>query len=305
MRLSATALQRLVALGGIALSGLSLSACSSVHPPTSGPKVVVAAERQWGSIVAEVAGPLVVVQNVIENPSTDPHSYEPTSADANAVAVANLVVANGLGYDPWASQLHSAAGSDAPLFDIGSFLRLPDGSNPHRWYSPSDIRRVVHGLVDVLGIGRSRAFRSALERGGDHFLHVSLRTYDRRIAQIRRAFAGTPVAASESIVLPMTSALHLHVITPPGLLRSVSEGGEPTAAEVTTSAAQLTHHQAAVYLYNPQNTTPLVKTQLNLARAAHLPIVQWTETPPLNQSFASWQTNQLTNLLLALKGTLP
>ena len=298
-------MKRLLALGGIALFGVSLTACSSVHPPTSGPKIVVAAERQWGSIVTEVAGPLVVVQNVIENPSTDPHSYEPTSADANAVAVANLVVANGLGYDPWALQLQSAAGSDAPLFSIGAFLGLPDGSNPHRWYSPSDIRRVVNGLVAILGRDRSQAFRSALQRGGAHFLHVSLKTYDQRIAEIQQAFAGTPVAASESIVIPMTSALHLHLITPRGLLRSVSEGGEPTAADVTTSAAQLTQHKASVYLYNPQNTTPLVKTQLNLARAAQIPIVRWTETPPLNESFATWQTRQLTELLTALKGTTP
>ena len=40
--------------------------------------------------------------SVITNPATDPHDYEPTAVDARTIAGAQMVIVNGIGYDPWA-----------------------------------------------------------------------------------------------------------------------------------------------------------------------------------------------------------
>src|SRR5581483_2930666 len=69
---------------------------------------VVAAENFWGSIAAQLGGTRVTVTSIITNPDTDPHSYEPTPADAVALAKADMVVYNGIGYDPWVPQLLAA-----------------------------------------------------------------------------------------------------------------------------------------------------------------------------------------------------
>ncbi len=45
------------------------------------------------------------MEALISNPAADPHAYEPTAADARAVAEANLVISNGVGYDPWMDRL--------------------------------------------------------------------------------------------------------------------------------------------------------------------------------------------------------
>src|SRR5207247_3447416 len=86
-----------------------LAGCTSVGSAGSGGRPsVVAAENFWGSIAAQLGGDRVTVTSIIDNPNADPHDYEPTTEDARAMATANFVIENGVGYDALA-QRHSAA----------------------------------------------------------------------------------------------------------------------------------------------------------------------------------------------------
>ncbi len=69
---------------------------------------VTAAENFWGSIASQIGGEHAHVVSIITNPNTDPHAYEPTASDARLLAQAQMVVENGLGYDPWVPKLLSA-----------------------------------------------------------------------------------------------------------------------------------------------------------------------------------------------------
>ena len=109
---------------------------------------VVAAENFWGSLAAQLAGDRAQVQSIVTDPETDPHSYQPNAHDARAIAQANMVIVNGVGYDEWAHQLVQT--SPAPgrtLLDVGSLLSLPPGSNPHRWYFPGDVDAVIAAIT--------------------------------------------------------------------------------------------------------------------------------------------------------------
>src|SRR5690242_5697849 len=70
---------------------------------------VVAAENFWGSLAAQLAGTRAQVSSIVVNPDTDPHSYEPNARDARALAGAQMVIVNGVGYDEWADRLLSAS----------------------------------------------------------------------------------------------------------------------------------------------------------------------------------------------------
>jgi zinc/manganese transport system substrate-binding protein len=86
--------------------------------------------------------------SIITNPDTDPHSYEPTAADARTVAAAQYVIANGIGYDTWTGKLlaaNPAAGRQATV--VGELLGLKEGDNPHRWYSPGDVHTVIEKIT--------------------------------------------------------------------------------------------------------------------------------------------------------------
>ena len=112
-------------------------------PPRPRVVRVVAAENFWGSIAGQLGGVHAHVVSLITNPNTDPHSYEPTAADARVLAGSQMVVENGIGYDPWVDKLLSADGGHIVTLDVGTRLGLADGSNPHRWYDPGDVREVI------------------------------------------------------------------------------------------------------------------------------------------------------------------
>jgi zinc/manganese transport system substrate-binding protein len=295
----------LVALGAAALA---LSACSTDGTAagagardSSHVIEVVAAENFWGSIAAQLGGTHVHVSDIITSPGADPHDYEPTAQDGRAIASANLVVLNGIGYDPWASKLAAANPSSSRIdLTVGSVLGLPDDANPHRWYNPSDVQAVVTELVaDYRRIDPADA--AYFDRQRAAFETTALAPYLRALAEIRAAYAGTPVGASESIFAMLAPALGLDLVTPPGFLRAISEGTEPTAADKRTIDEQIRDRRIAVYVYNSQNATPDVQAQISAARARGIPVTTITETlTPATASWEQWQTTQLIALRAAL-----
>jgi zinc/manganese transport system substrate-binding protein len=262
---------------------------------------VVAAENFWGSIASQLGGSRVSVQSIVVNPATDPHDYEPTPSDARALAGARLVIVNGIGYDNWASQLVAANPvSGRIVLDVGDLLGLGQGDNPHQWYDPSSVQKVVGAIVadlDRLDPAGRRYYR-AQER---HFEHVSLARYDALRAEIRRRYAGTPVGYSESIFAPLGSSLGLRLRTPPGFPKAVAEGTEVTASEIATVDRQVREHRIKVWIFNSQNVTPEVEQVNMLAVKAGIPIVTVTETlSPASLDFEQWQARELASLLAAL-----
>jgi zinc/manganese transport system substrate-binding protein len=262
---------------------------------------VVAAENFWGSIAAQIGGSHVHVVSIITNPDTDPHDYEPTPSDARTLASARLVLENGIGYDPWAARLLSADGGGQTVLDVGTVLGLRDGDNPHRWYNPTDVQRVIGVIVHDLG-KLDPADRTDFSRRRHRFDTVSLAPYHAAIAAIRAWYAGTPVGASESIFAMLAPALGVDLVTPPSFLRAVSEGTDVSAGDKQTIDRQIARHLIKIYVYNSQNVTPDVQAQLDEARARHIPVATITETlSPANLTYQAWQTHQLLGIERALR----
>jgi zinc/manganese transport system substrate-binding protein len=263
--------------------------------------LVVAGENMWGSIAAQLAGDRATVQSIIVNPNTDPHSYEPTAADARTVAGARMVIANGIGYDDWLTKLAAADGTDGQLrFNIGDLLGLTAGDNPHQWYSPASVERAVHQITaDYQRLEPSAAaYFAGRERA---FLTTGLAGYRRLIAQVRARYAGVPVGYSESIFQPLGVALGLRLLTPYSFAKAVAEGTDISAADKLAVDNQAQQHQIKVWVFNSQNVTADVQQVNALARAAGIPIATVTETlSPATDSFQQWQDEQLRALSAAL-----
>ena len=277
--------------------------CASVGVPVSGGRGVriVAAENFWGSIALQLGGAHAGVQSIIVNPAQDPHSYEPTTADARAMASAQLAIVNGVGYDPWASKLLAANPVPGRVaLTVGSLFGLHEGDNPHRWYDPSEVLQVARAITAALSEldpHHAGYFAQRLTR----FDTGDLAQYHALIAQIRSRYAGVPVGASESIFALLAPALGLHLITPPSFLNAISEGTEVTAQDTSTTERQITGHAIKVWVYNAQNVTPEIQRLNGLARANRIPIATVTETlSPAGDSFEQWQVHQLRGLQAAL-----
>ena len=262
---------------------------------------MVATENFWGSIASQLGGRRVAETAIITNPDTDPHSYEPTAADARTIASAQFVIVNGIGYDPWAPKLLAANPvRGRRTLTVGDLLGLKAGDNPHRWYSPQDVHAVIeqitsdYKLVDPAEAAYFEAQKNAFET-------TSLARHNQLISAIKAKYAGTPVGASESIVSPLAAALGLKMLTPYSFLKAISEGTEPSAADKATVDRQIKTRQIKIYIYNSQNATPDVAAQVKEAEAAGIPVTTVTETlAPASATFQAWQVRELQGIAAAL-----
>ncbi|MFN4228618.1 metal ABC transporter solute-binding protein, Zn/Mn family [Parvibaculum sp.] len=102
-------MKKLVSLRLVLALGLSLGLALPAHAE---PLKVVASFSILGDMVRNVAGSNADV-TVLVGPDGDAHSFEPGPADASALADADLLVMNGLGFEPWLIRLAAASGTKA------------------------------------------------------------------------------------------------------------------------------------------------------------------------------------------------
>ncbi len=283
---------------------LALVACgTSFEASTSGdgPVQVVAAENFWGSIAAQVGGSHVHVTSIIADPNADPHSYEPTAADARTVAEAQYVIVNGAGYDPWADKLLQANPVNGRKeLNVGNFNGKHEGDNPHMWYNPDYVTAVANKIRDDLKV-LDPADAAAFDQTAQSFLTTGLAQYHNLITSIKAKYSGSPVGATESIFSYLAPALGLNLITPYSYLKAVSEGQDISAADEATVEQQINQKQIKVLIYNAQNTPNNIQALINLAKAKNIPVATITETlTPANVSFQEWQSSQLQGIQSAL-----
>lgn len=303
--------RRALAAAALIALALALAGCGAPKtdggsggqaPERTGVLHVVAAENFWGSIAAQLGGEKVEVASLISNPGADPHDYEPTVVDARSAATAEMVVFNGVGYDPWVQRLLRANPNPKRVeVEAGKVADVPVGGNPHLWYSPTIVRAMARQIVKEYKT-LDPANAAYYERRAQDFEKRALAKYDQLVSAIASNYAGTPIGASESIISPLAEDLHLKVLTPKGYLDAISQGIEPSAADKSAVDAQIGAKQIKVFVYNRQNSSPDVMTLVEAAKAAGIPVVTITETPePADVAFQDWQAAQLQSLADALR----
>jgi zinc/manganese transport system substrate-binding protein len=284
--------------------GLAIAGCGSSSTSAVGGRgtPVVASINAWGSILAQLGGTRVQAKSVLTNPNTDPHSYEPSPADARAVATSRLMVLNGVGYDSWADKLLAAnPDSTRVVINVGALVGVGPGGNPHRWYSPADVAKMVDAVTAGLKT-LDPANAAYFDDQRQVFNDQALARYHALIADIRATYAGVPVGASESLFVPLSEALGLNLVTPASFLRAISEGTDPSSTDKAAIDNQIATKAIKVYVYNSQNSTPDVAAQVKAAKAKGIPVAVVTETlSPPEASFEEWQSAQLQVLNDALR----
>lgn len=96
------------------LTRLAFGAFALFATPTFAADIhVVASFSILGDIVQAVGGDRVDVTTIV-GPDADSHVYEPKPNDAVAMARADLVVLNGIGFEGWMNRLKEASGYDGP-----------------------------------------------------------------------------------------------------------------------------------------------------------------------------------------------
>ena len=113
---------------------------------------VVASFSILADIVSEVAGEAIEIKSIV-GPDADAHVYQPSVADAIAVARADVVFVNGLGFETWSSKLISESASSAVVVVATKGIRPIDveGSvDPHAWNSLKNGTVYVRNIAAAL-----------------------------------------------------------------------------------------------------------------------------------------------------------
>jgi zinc/manganese transport system substrate-binding protein len=155
----------LAAVGLFAASALSLASCAP--KAGSGKRTIVVTYSILGSVVKDLVGDSFDVVVSIPN-GLDPHEWEPSAKDIEAIDKAAIVVENGLGLEEGMTKaLDAARKAGVKVFTasdhimvrtVGAGEGVPSGDpdqaigaeDPHLWTDPVTMRAVADALADEI-----------------------------------------------------------------------------------------------------------------------------------------------------------
>ena len=271
---------------------LLASACSNKQKSTSsnGKVSIVASTNVYADIAKNVAGKYGDVQAVIKNSATDPHDFEPTTADAKNLTTANIIVANGLGYDNWMNKLASSV-NKKPVLVGEDLMHLKKGDNPHIWYNLNMPTKYVNYLVKRL---------SKLQPKHAAYFKANGKKYLDKIDQVKKlAKSGSkdnkPVFVSEPV---FDYALEEagYKIGDKDFEKAVQNGTDPSPKTINKMTKEIEDKKIAFFVNNTQASSSTVKTFVKLAKKNNVPVLSVRETIPNNTTYLDWMKENYQNL---------
>ena len=263
--------------------------------------VAVGAENEYADVIQQVGGKYVRASAIMSNPNTDPHTFEASSAVAQEVSSAQLIVQNGVGYDTFMSTIESAApNSGRKVINVQQLLGLPDSTpNPHLWYKPSTMPAVANAIAGDLA-ALAPAHAAYFKANAAAFIK-SLAAWNSAIASFKAAYPNTPVATTEPVADYMLEAAGADNLTPFSFQADIMNGIDPSPQGVALEKSLFTQHKVKVFLYNQQVTDSLTESFITLAQQNHIPVVGVYETMPVpGYDYQSWMLAEVQDLQKAV-----
>ncbi len=274
------------------------------HPAgasTGGVVNAIGTESEYANVLSQIGGPYVHVSSILDNPNTDPHTFEASPSVASDVSKAELIVQNGVGYDPWMNHIESASpNSRRKVIVAQHVLGLPtDTPNPHLWYSPRTMPLVAKAMASDL---------EQLAPAHKAYFARSLKTFDNSlqpwfaaIAAFKAKYGGTAVATTEPVADYLLSAMGLKNLTPFSFQADIMNGVDPAPQNVSLEDGFFTKHQVKVFCYNQQVVDALTTSIRQTAEGAGVPVVGVYETMPTpGYDYQKWMLAEVNAIKHAL-----
>ena len=192
-------------------------------------------------LTREVGGDRIELTNLVDA-DADAHVYEPSPDDAKALLRADLIVANGLGFEPWLERLLASSEPKGKRIDASAgvvpLMLDEDGEavpDPHAWQSLTNAEIYVRNIAKALGELDPANLNVYIERRDAYLtrLHALLKKADAQIAGLPAS--QRKVVTSHDAFGYLGQAWQLKFIAPQGL----STHDEPSAAEVAALIRQI------------------------------------------------------------------
>ena len=208
--------------------------------PANAPLRVVTSFSILANITSEISGSLAEVTSLV-GAGIDAHVYQPSPADAQRLAKADLIVINGLGFEGWIPRLIAASGARAPVVVASEGIAprmLAGRPDPHAWQSLVHARRYVENIRAGLAAARPAqaaefARRAASYLGRIDTLDAAARARFARIAPDQRR-----VISSHDAFGYLGDAYGIHFFAPQGRSTETEASAADMARVITQIRAQ-------------------------------------------------------------------
>ena len=220
---------------------------------------VVASFSILGDMVEQVVGDHAEVTTIV-GPDADAHVYQPSIADAKAVAQADVIFVNGMGFETWSDTLIAESGTVGSVFVAteGVSPVLVDGEvDPHAWNA------LTNGVIYVQNIAAAMsqampAHAADFEANASDYvaeleaLHAETLTRLSALPEDRR----TVVTVHDAFGY-LADAYGLNFVSPVG----IDTEAEPSAQELAALITQVRENGAAA-LFVENITSPVLVQQI-------------------------------------------
>jgi len=268
---------------------------------------VVTSTNVWASIVEILGGEWVEVTPLIQDPVQDPHSYEASARDQLAVNEAELVVANGGGYDEFLDQLVSASEGERV------FLKLVEGEhhhsdesithsdetrsehehdNEHIWYDFAAVTHAAEEIVAAIVELRPESFET-VNKNYD-FLISEISNLKIRVEATCGKTTCVGFLATESVGNLLLEDSGFVDQTPEELANAIEEDSEVPPAAFKQAQDMIKNKVISFLVVNEQVSDPVTQQLEKLAKERGLPVIRFSEiiTNP-NWDYLDWMANNV------------
>jgi zinc/manganese transport system substrate-binding protein len=273
-------------------TGVALLGVAAMQPAwAADPVRIVAAENFYGDLATQIGGSHVAVTSILSNPDDDPHLFESSASTARTIADAQIVIYNGVDYDPWMDKLLSAAPTgDRTVIVAADLTGHKSGDNPHLWYDPQTLPAIAAALAAELSKrdpADAPEYQANLSKFDAAFADVL-----KGVTAIKSAYTGTAVTATEPVFGYMAEAMGLKMLNGSFQIATMNDT-EPSPSDVAAFENSLKDGSAKILFYNSQVTDDTTTRLLDLAKAGNVPVIGVTETEPAGQTIETWFAGQI------------
>lgn len=279
------------------------------RPGETGSIKVVTSTNVWASVTELLGGEWVDVTYIIDDPMQDPHSYEASARDQLAVSEAELVIANGGGYDDFLDQLVSATEGEKV------FLKLVEGehkhtedetahegeehsdeahdhANEHIWYDLEKTVQVAEHIVQAIVELRPESFEQVNKNYDDFVMELS--NIEIRVEATCGKTDCVGFVATEGVGNLLLEASGFVDETPEGLANAIEEETEVPPSDLKRAQDLIRGGVISFLVVNEQVSDPISQQLEKLANQEGVPVIRFSEmiTNP-DWDYRDWMANNV------------
>jgi len=254
---------------------------------------VATSTNVWASVVGILGAEWVEVTAIIDDPLQDPHSYEASARDQLTLSEAELVIANGGGYDEFVGQLLAALDGERIFLELveGEHTHLGEEDhseeseeehsdehehgNEHIWYDIHAVEEASEMIVEAITELRPESF-DRVNQNFDFFM-AELENLEIRLEALREKALGLGFIATEGVGNLLLDEAGFINQTPEPLADAIEEEREVPATALKQAEDLISGKVVSLVVVNEQQLDQVSDLLVEAANAAGVPVVELSE----------------------------